>query len=312
VPYGPRRCRTCRTMFTPPRSGSYRQRGVHNHLDTCPKCRQEAPPEKPITPEPGGLHTVRVGDRGDGWKVFGFTADNHLGSKHERLDVLNALYDLFAAEGVTAVFNGGNWIEGQSRFNQHDIKVYGLESQLRYFIDNYPQRPGITTYYVAGDDHEGWWQQREQINIGETLEAKAIRAGRTDLRYLGYVEADVQLRAKAGSTAMRVMHGGGGAAYAYSYVLQKQVESFQGGEKPAILMMGHHHKFDYCYPRNVHAFMPGCTEDQSIFMRKKKIEAHVGGVIGWLKQGDDGAVERFRAEWLPFYNRGFYERRYEV
>ena len=267
--------------------------------------------EQYAPPAPGGRQTVQLKDRGDGWKLIGFVSDTHLGSKHERLDVLEHLYSHFEAEGITAVFHGGNWAEGESKVNRHDIKVFGLESQLSYFIERYPARKGITTYYVAGDDHEGWWQQREQVNIGSLLEAKARAAGRTDLWYLGYVEADIELKAKKGSAVLRIMHGGGGAPYAYSYALQKTVESFQGGEKPAVLCMGHHHKFDYCYPRSVHALMPGCVCDQSIFMRKRKIEAHVGGVIGWLKQASDGSVTRFRAEWLPYYNLGYYERRYE-
>src|ERR1035441_8544217 len=60
---------------------------------------------------------------------FGVTSDNHLGSKHERLDVLNALYDLYAAEGITEVYNAGNWIEGEARFNKYDINVYGMDRQ---------------------------------------------------------------------------------------------------------------------------------------------------------------------------------------
>jgi predicted phosphodiesterase len=266
--------------------------------------------ERSKPPPPGGQETLVIPDRGDGWRVFGVVSDTHLGSKHERLDVLNSLYDIFAQEGITQVLHGGNWVEGESRFNKHDIKIYGMDAQLNYFIDNYPARNGMRTFYVSGDDHEGWWQQREVINIGQTLEDKAIRVGRHDLKFLAYSEADIELTAKKGSAVLRLMHGGGGAAYAYSYVLQKQVESFQGGEKPAILIMGHHHKFDYCYPRSVHAIMPGCTQDQSIFMRKRKIEAHVGGVICWLQQADDGTPTRFRAEWIPFYDRGFYERRY--
>jgi predicted phosphodiesterase len=258
---------------------------------------------------PGGRAAQKMQDRGDGWSVLGFVSDTHLGSPHERLDVLNKLYDIYAEEGVTNVYHGGNWIEGESRFNRHDVKVFGMTAQLDYFLEYYPVRPGITTHYVAGDDHEGWYQQRERVIIGEYLEEKALKVGRADLHYLGYVEADVELTTPSGaSTCLRVMHGGGGSAYAYSYVLQKQVESYQGGEKPSILCMGHHHKFDYCYPRNVHAFMPGCTEDQSIFMRKKKIEAHVGGVLVRLKQSpEDGHVTRFDCCWMPFYDRGYYQ-----
>lgn len=264
--------------------------------------------------QPGKFHIIPLRDRGDGWSVMGFVSDNHLGSKHCRLDVLNALYDIFAAEGVTDVYNGGNWIEGECRFNRYDIQVFGMDNQIDFFIQNYPSRPGITTHYVAGDDHEGWYQQRESIHIGRYAEMAAIRAGRKDLHYLGYLEADVALKAPGTWMAapMKIMHGGGGATYAYSYVLQKVVEAFQGGEKPAICVVGHHHKFDYCYPRGVHALMPGCTQDQSIFMRKRKIEAHVGGVLARIQQdATDGHILQFEARWIPFYDKGFYETRYE-
>lgn len=262
--------------------------------------------------EPGGLAQHTIPDRGDGWQVIGHTADNHLCSKHERLDVLNWGYDIFAEEGVTNVYNGGNWLEGECRINRHDIKIFGLEAQADYFVENYPQRKGMTTHYVSGNDHEGWWNHREQINIGKFVEAKAYRAGRQDLHYLGNVEADVKLVCGRGSAVMKIMHGGGGNAYALSYVLQKTVEAFQGGEKPSILHVGHHHKFCYCYPRNVHAFMPGCTEDQSIFMRTRKIEAHVGIVLTRFKQDKkDGHITQFELRWVPFYDRGYYRKSFE-
>jgi predicted phosphodiesterase len=264
--------------------------------------------------QPGKFNIIQMQDRGDGWTVMGFVADTHLCSKHCRLDVLNSLYDIFKAEGVKDVYHGGNWIEGESRMNRYDISVFGMDNQLDFMIDNYPSRDGIITHYVAGDDHEGWYQQRESIHIGAYLEMRAKKSGRNDLHYLGYLEADVALKAPGtwAAVPMKIMHGGGGATYAYSYVLQKVVEAFQGGEKPSILCVGHHHKFDYNYTREVHAFMPGCTEDQSIFMRKRKIAAHVGGCIAWVQQDKrDGHITRFRIEWIPFYDKAFYETRFD-
>lgn len=262
---------------------------------------------------PGGQTTVSPKDRGDGWHVAGLTADNHLCSKHERLDVLNTLYDIWEREGVTEVYNGGNWIEGESRLNKHDVKVFGMGKQADYMVDNWPTRKGMKMYFVAGNDHEGWYTIREAVNIGQFIEDRAKRAGREDLVYLGNIEADVKLQHGGGSAVMRVQHGGGGNAYALSYVLQKTVESLQGGEKPSLLVVGHHHKFCYIYPRNVHAIMPGCTEDQSIFMRTRKIEAHVGGVLIRYKQDKaDGHITEFECRWIPFYDRGFYERRFEI
>ena len=110
---------------------------------------------------------------------------------------------------------------------------------------------------------------------------------------------------------MRVMHGGGGSSYAISYRPQKIIESFTGGEKPSILLLGHYHKQFYARTRNVHVLLPGCTEDQTIFMRKKSIEAHVGGALVYLKQARDGAVTDFVPRFKAYFDRGYYQRSFE-
>lgn len=244
-------------------------------------------------------------------RKIGACGDNHLGSHHERLDVLNALYDLYEAEGITDVYNTGNWIEGEMRLNRHDIKVFGLDGQIQYLVDNYPQRKGVTTHFVAGDDHEGWYQRNERMEIGRYAEMAMQRAGRHDFHYLGYVEADILLKAAHGERILKVMHPGGGSAYATSYAPQKLIESFQGGERPEILLLGHYHKFDHGHYRNTHYVQTGCTVDQSIFMRKQKISAAVGGTIVTFNQAPDGAINRLKVEWIPFYDRGYYGKKRE-
>ena len=258
---------------------------------------------KPGSVEPI-IHEVKHFD--GNWHKFGACGDNHLGSKHERLDVLNALYDLYEVEGITTVYNTGNWIEGEMRLNYHDIKVFGLDGQIEYACENYPQRKGITTYFVAGDDHEGWYQRNNRMEIGRYFQNVAESGGRYDLKYMGYVEADVKLVSRDGFSMMKVMHPGGGCSYATSYASQKIVEAFSAGEKPDVLLYGHYHKFDYNYARSVHCIGTGCTVDQSIFMRKQKIAAHVGGTIVKLNQSPTGEINRLSVEWIPFYDRGFY------
>lgn len=238
---------------------------------------------------------------------IGFVSDNHLGSNKERLDVLEALYDIFEKEGIHDVYNGGNWIDGEAKFNKNEIHVFGMTNQIEYFVNHYPRRQGITTHFVAGDDHEGWYAQRECINIGEYAELKAQKAGRTDLHYLGYVEADIEFKARNGSAIMKLMHAGGGTAYALSYTPQKLVESFSGGHKPQMLLIGHYHKFDFFYYRNCWVLQMGTTQDQSTFMRKKKIAAHVGGGILEFQQGIDGAINRCKCEFFPFFDLKYYE-----
>lgn len=251
------------------------------------------------------------GDRGEWTHHFGVTSDNHLCNRHSRLDVLRAAYDHFERQGIRHVFNAGNWIDGEARFNKTELVTPpGMDNQLDYMIDKWPVKPGIVTHFIAGDDHEGWYAQREGIEIGQYLQDRAQRQGRKDLHYLGYGECDVALIFGKGAAPMRVVHPGGGSAYAISYTDQKRVESYQGGEKPRVELVGHYHKWNYGYPREVHTVQVGCTCDQTMFMRKKRLQAHVGFAEIKIKQDSAGIITRFAVEWFPFFDRGFYERRF--
>jgi predicted phosphodiesterase len=243
---------------------------------------------------------------GDDWIRFGLIADTHLASKYCRLDVCNALYDIFQREGLNTVYHAGNWIDGNAPFNKYDILAGGVEGQVEYFVQNYPQRKGITTHILSGDDHEGWYVQREQINVGQVMQDRARAAGRKDLVDLGYMERDIEFSQKGGSSILRVIHAGGGSSYAISYTSQKYVESLQGGEKPSMVLVGHFHKFDYSYPREVQVIQAGCTQDQTPFMRKKRIQAMVGGCVVEIKQDRKGKFVRTRVEWIPFFDKKFY------
>lgn len=268
-------------------------------------------------PGPVGYDKERhlfVSDK-DGVYRYGVVSDNHIGSKYARLDVLHDMYDLFAARGITRVYNCGNWIDGEAKFNRYDLEswAHGLDGQINGFIKEYPKRKGITTYFVAGDDHEGWYVQDDGIDIGAYAEMKARQAGRTDLVYIGYMEAFITLRHfKTGkSSIMGVVHPGGGSAYAISYSPQKIVESYQGGEKPAVVNFGHYHKMDVFNYRNVWIIQDGCTQDQTPFMRKKRIEAHVGGVLVELRQDEKGAITDCITWQKRYFDRGYYNFQFD-
>ena len=259
----------------------------------------------------GPLRSFMMGS--DHTFTFGACGDQHLGSKYERLDVNEAIYDAFAAEGITTVFNTGNWIDGEARFNTHDLHRHGMDSQIRYLTEVYPRRDGITTYAVAGDDHEGWYSQNSGVDIGRYAERAFRDAGRTDWVDLGYMEAPVNLVSPltGKKSILSVVHPGGGSSYALSYSIQKIIESLDGGEKPAIGLYGHYHKLWSGNIRNVWCVQTGTGQDQTPFMRKKRLEAHVGAYI--CKATMDpatGAIVRFRAECLRFFNRGYAKNRW--
>ena len=155
---------------------------------------------------------------------FGVVADMHMCSKAERLDVLNAAYDEFDRRGINTVLCPGNYIDGECRFNTHELLAHGIADQCQYAIDHWPSKPGIKTYFVDGDDHEGWYHQREGIEFGRFLMLEARAQGRDDLVYMGYMEADFELKAPQGIAIVKVIHAGGGSSYAFSYASQKLVE----------------------------------------------------------------------------------------
>lgn len=260
----------------------------------------------------GGEHRFLLSDENHVFR-FGVVADSHLGSKYERLDCLNDIYDRFAAEGITHVMHCGNWIEGEARFNRTDVSVHGMDAQLKYLAQNYPQRPGIQTWAVAGDDHEGWYGQREGLDIGKRAEQTMREHGRTDWVNLGFMEAHVMLRNRqtGKESVMAVVHPGGGSAYAESYVVQKIIESLDGGEKPALALYGHYHKSlagDY---RNVFWVLVPSTKDQDCFMRKKRISSKIGGCIIEVSQHpEDGALHSFKPWLWRYFNKGYYQNRW--
>lgn len=264
--------------------------------------------EKLAVPEFGYL-PLRVLD-GSEWIRLGLVSDTHLACKECRLDALHAQYDLFEKEKIDTVLHAGNIVDGYvPRINGASVIESSIDGQVQYVIDHYPARKGITTHFITGDDHEGFWM-KEGFSFGAYLMMLAHEQKRPDLNYIGHVEADVdvQIKGSGGKTIVKVQHPGGGSAYARSYTGQKTVESFQGGEKPQILVQGHYHVSNYMLDRNVHVIgLPG-FQDQTIFARKKRLRMEIGGALLEFKVNlDDGAITRFRIEFNMFFDRGYYK-----
>lgn len=274
------------------------ERGGLWHLDDAPPLGIQRPGER-----------LKFETDKDGYFEFAACSDEHLCSKYERLDCLHDYYDQIQHRGITTVFNAGNWVDGEASFNRHDLKVHGMDEQINYLVKNYPHRKDVNIYAVTGADHEGWYARREGIDVGRYAQNAMREAGREDWHDLGYMEAmvDIVHPSSGKSSKMCIMHPGGGSSYAVSYAPQKIVEGFDGGDKPAVLLIGHYHKSGYNTIRNCHTMQTGTFMGQSVFMRQKKLSAHLGGCFVKIHVDPrTGAVDECSYTFRNYFNVDYY------
>lgn len=230
---------------------------------------------------------------------FGIVSDTHLGNKHALEEPLHEAYAVFKREGITQVYAPGNLVDGEKTYRgqEYEITVMGVDNVVAYLARTWPKIPGITTYHVASSTcHEGYYLKSAGVLIG-----KQIEQARPDMVYLGMDEADVVVHDSEARPVLRIVHPGGGTSYADSYRPQKIVESYGGGEKPRILVIGHYHKGGYYDIRDVAVLQAMCLERQTPFMRKLSIRAVLGFWIVEAHFTPEGSLRRFRPEAFRYY-----------
>src|SRR5271168_1445183 len=103
--------------------------------------------------------TIEIVSRKDNTFLFGAIGDLHAGSKYCRWDVREDLIRRCEKRDAQAIFDTGNWIDGEASFNRYDLEAVGLAAQCKMLAKRHP-KTGIPIYAVAGDDHEGWYEGR--------------------------------------------------------------------------------------------------------------------------------------------------------
>lgn len=247
-------------------------------------CKDIVPQENRATEDWQGNRIIR----------FGVVSDTHLCSKWQQLTHLNTMYDIFEREGIEIVYHAGDITEGVNMRRGHEYEVFkhGTDEQQQYVIDNYPKRPGIVTKFITGNhDHSGIKAAGHDIGY-------PISRARPDMIYLGMSNAKIELTPNC---TLELNHALDGNAYALSYAIQKRIDAMSGGEKPSILIDGHHHKMIYLFYRNIHAFEAATFQAQTAWMRGKRLPAHIGGWIIEVHVDDEGAIQRCTNTFFPFY-----------
>lgn len=237
-----------------------------------------------VTPWNGKATTIR----------FGLMGDNQFGSIYTQKTALQRFYDLLQSEGIKDVYHTGDITEGYNMRLGHLFECYahGADALVDDVVKDYPKHDGITTHFITGN-HDHSIIKHSGYDIGMSISQQ-----RDDLDYLGQSVAIIQL---APMCTLELRHPIDGTAYALSYKIQKMIEAMSGGEKPSILAVGHYHKAEYLFYRNVHAIQTGCFQAQSAWMRGKGLSAALGGWIIDIDVDADGVITRFRPEFVPVY-----------
>lgn len=226
--------------------------------------------------------------------TFGLMGDTQINSKYTQLTYLHAFYDICAKRGIKDVYHTGDIDEGeQMRIgHQYDCYTQGADDHIDEIVKNYPCITGITTSFITGN-HDASIYKRCGTDIGKALADK-----RKDLNYLGRDCARIEITPHC---VLELRHPWDGTAYALSYKPQKMIEGMEADSKPNILAIGHYHKLEYLFYRNIHCFQTGCFQMQTPFTRGKGISVHLGGWIITVEVDKKGHIQRIVPEMIPFY-----------
>lgn len=221
--------------------------------------------------------------------------DTHFGSKYTQFKHLNNFYDICEAEGIKDIYHVGDLTEGLKMRPGHEYEIYvtAADEMIDDVVEKYPKRKGIITHYITGN-HDSSIYKHVGYDIG-----KAIAQRRKDMDYLGRDCTVINLTDKC---TLELRHPWDGTAYALSYKPQKMIEAMESDSKPNILAIGHYHKAEYIFYRNVHAIQTGCFQGQTPFTRGKGISVNIGGWIITIKVATDGTIKSICPQFIPYYS----------
>lgn len=232
----------------------------------------------------------------DGTKTIkiAIMGDTQIGSKYTQWTFLRNFYDICKEEGIKDVYHTGDVTDGLKMRVGHEYELYAVsaDDMIEDVIKYYPRREGITTHFITGN-HDASIYKQVGYDVGN-----AIARQRDDMKYLGRDCAVVYLTPNC---TLELRHPWDGTAYALSYKLQKMIESMESDSKPNILAVGHYHKAEYMFYRNVHALQTGCFQGQTPFTRGKNISVHLGGWIVTIKVDGNGTIKSFAPRFIPYY-----------
>lgn len=201
---------------------------------------------------------------------FGIVCCSHYGSKFQAKTPLAQFAAYAKNQKVDYMIHAGDVTDGpfDRHKNPHEVFLHDFDRVVEYAAKTLPNT-GIP-WLMLGGNHDSWFKLGGGPDVIE-----AIARERDDVTYIGDSLGYVTLE----DTRFEVVHPHQGSAYAYSYRLQKHIESLAPHLKPAVCIMGNFHKFASVFYRGVFGVQTPAFQTQTPWMANKSLVSEVGGII---------------------------------
>ena len=275
------------------------EEAINNGCRPCKHCHGKHKTENLKEQKHVAIQNLEPKDHTADWNgnnviCFGLIGDTQMGSKYSQISYLHKFYDICANRNIVDIYHTGDITDGLKMRPGHEYELYCVSAdELKNdVVKNYPKYYGITTHFITGN-HDASLYKHVGYDIGQAIDNQ-----RDDMKYLGRDCAVVHLTPNC---TLELRHPWDGTAYAISYKPQKMIEAMESDSKPNILAIGHYHKAEYIFYRNVHCLQTGCFQSQTPFTRGKGISVHLGGWIITVQVDANGYIQRIIPEFIPFY-----------
>jgi len=227
--------------------------------------------------------------------LFGVIGDGHCGHNCYDAKLMKFAAQTFNKKHVDFVIHSGDLCEGHYEGKRQgsifELTHVGGDAQTDYVIKELKQIKS-PLYFITGNHETNTFFKLAGFDIGKKIQKELPNS-----HYLGQGHGTIKLPF---NQSIEVLHPDGGTAYAISYKPQKITEAIEGGTKPSVLLVGHFHKAEYLFYRNVHIFQTGCLQSQTPFMRGQNTSAHKGFWVIEAEVTKEG-ISRIKPEFYPAY-----------
>ena len=259
----------------------------HDHIGIQPSAPDERIQTVGIAPVIGERQQVAV------------ISDTHLGSKYCLREQLKDFIHYAYSKGIREILHPGDVLDGMYRHGLWEVSHSGLDAQAEDLFETLPNLPGLNYRCITGN-HDWTFTEANGVDVGQYLQNFFREKGRNDLHFYGNRGAFL----KVGGAVFHLWHPKSGAGYARSYAIQKHIEKYSSGEKPAVLLTGHWHVYVHCLERGVHGIAcPTFQGGGSAFSKSLGGAPAIGGLLLDWGLTADGTMRDFRLEYRTYYER---------